>query len=329
MSSVWVKPDIRDEIVSEVKRMKSLTGLSKTHLIQNLGIYNSKFKTWENRFGKPNEHNSMTPKGHQISPDEYATIVDYAKKSESKSALYSKNGYKSLTYMMIDSNIAFASPSSVYRILKKEGLLNQRNSKVSKKGDGYKQPTAPHQEWHIDIKYMNYRGRFLFFIGVLDGFSRYIVHHEVRESMTEYDVEITLQKALEKSPGVHPKVISDNGKQFTGKDFENFIREMALRHVRISPYYPQSNGKLERFHKSLGDECLKGSALLDIEDARKIIAEYVKYYNEQRLHHALSYLTPKDVLEGKAKQKLNKRKKKLMQARQRRLQYWKSREKVA
>ena len=69
----------------------------------------------------------------------------------------------------------------------------------------------------------------------------------------------------------------------------------------------QSNGKLERFHRSLEEECLKGKALLEIEDARKIIAGYVNFYNEKRLHRSLHYLTPKEVLEGKTEQRLKER----------------------
>ena len=309
--------------------MKQLTGISKYALIQFLGIYRSKFRDWENRFGQPNQHNSQAPQCHQITPEEYFSIVQYARRSESESTVYSKNGYRRLTYMMIDKNIAFVSPSSVYRILQKEGLLNQWSPKTSKKGDGYKQPSDSHKEWHIDIKYVNFRGVFLFFIGILDGFSRYMVHHSLRASMTEYDVEVTLQEALEKFPGVSPKIISDNGKQFTAKDFGNFIREIGLKHVRTAPYYPQSNGKLERFHRSLGEECLKKRSLLDIEDARKIIADYVKFYNEKRLHNSLYYLTPKDVLEGRTQKKLNERKEKLKQGNVRRLEYWKKIKKVA
>ena len=303
--------------------MKNLTGVGKSSLIRYLGIYRSKFTTWESRFGKPNQHNSQAPKDHQVSPKEYSAIVEYARQSESKSTIYSKNGYRRLTYMMIDANIAFVSPSTVYRILKNENLLNKWNTKASKKGDGYKQPTAPHKEWHIDIKYVNFRGTFLFFIGILDGFSRYMVHHSLRVAMTAWDVEITLEEALEQYLGVHPKVISDNGKQFTAKDFGNFIREMGLKHVKTSPYYPQSNGKIERFHRSLGEECLKESSLLDVEDARKTIADYVKFYNEKRLHNSLYYLTPKDVMEGRTQKKLNERKEKLRQAKLRRLEYWK------
>ena len=119
--------------------MKKLTGLNKSELVGCLGIHRSKFTSWEKRFGLLNQHNSKVPKQNLITPQEYAAIVEYAKKSESISTIYSKNGYKKLTYTMIDENIAFVSPSTAYRVLKREGLLNKWTPKTSKKGDGYKQ----------------------------------------------------------------------------------------------------------------------------------------------------------------------------------------------
>ncbi|HKB86489.1 MAG TPA: hypothetical protein VKD08_09990, partial [Ignavibacteriaceae bacterium] len=97
-------------------------------------------------------------------------------------------GYRRLTYMMLDDNIAAVSPSTTYRVLKQAGLLNKYNKvKKTAKGLGFDQPTAAHQHWHTDIKYVNFHGTFLFFISVIDGYCRYMVHHELRLSMQEYD----------------------------------------------------------------------------------------------------------------------------------------------
>ena len=97
---------------------------------------------------------------------------------------------------------------------------------------GFKQPLKVHEHWHIDISYVNVLGTFLFLITVLDGASRYVVHHELRSAMTGYDVELTIEKALEKFPESRPGIISDNGKQFTGKEFKEYIRMTGLNHVR-------------------------------------------------------------------------------------------------
>jgi transposase InsO family protein len=92
---------------------------------------------------------------------------------------------------------------------------------------------------------------------ILDGFSRFLVHWDLRESMREADVEVILQRAKEKYPEAKPRIISDNGPQFIARDFKEFIRISGMTHVRTSPYYPQSNGKIERWHKSLKSECIR------------------------------------------------------------------------
>jgi transposase InsO family protein len=153
---------------------------------------------------------------------------------------------------------------------------------------------------------------------LLDGCSRYVVHWEIKESMTEADVEIIVQRAREKFPGVAPRIISDNGPQFMAKDFKEFIRICGMTHVRTSPYYPQSNGKLERWHRSVKSECIRPSTPLSLGDARRSVSDYVTHYNEVRLHSAVGYVTPKDTLDGREAEIFAARDRKLAEARERR-----------
>ncbi len=125
--------------------------------------------------------------------------------------------------------------------------------------------------------------------------------------MTEADVEIILQRAKEQFPEEKPTFISDNGPQFIAKEFKEFIRINGMDHVRISPYYPQSNGKIERWHQSLKRECIRPKCLLSLKDARRIVDNFVDYYNTKRLHSAIGYITPKDKLEGREKEIFAKR----------------------
>src|SRR5205809_442849 len=108
----------------------------------------------------------------------------------------------------------------------------------SKKGTSFEQPLAGHQDWHIDVSYINISGTFYYLCSILDGCSRYIVNWDLRESMTEADIEIILERAKEKYPEAKPRIISDNGPQFIAKDFKEFIRISGMTHVRTSPYYP-------------------------------------------------------------------------------------------
>ncbi len=136
--------------------------------------------------------------------------------------------------------------------------------------------------------------------------------------MKETDVEIVLQRAREKFPGARPRIISDNGPQFIAKDFKTFIRLCGMTHVRTSPYYPQSNGKLERWHRSVKSECLRPGTPLSLADARRLVAEYVVHYNTVRLHSAIGWVTPSDKLEGREPEIFTDRDRKLNEARERR-----------
>ena len=133
---------------------------------------------------------------------------------------------------------------------------------------------------------------------ILDGFSRFLVHWELRESMRETDIEVILQRAKEQYPEAKPRIISDNGPQFIARDFKEFIRISGMTQVRTSPNYPQSNGKLERWHKSLKSECIRPGTPLSLEDAKRLIQQYVDRYNYLRLHNSIVYVTPKDMLAG-------------------------------
>jgi transposase InsO family protein len=229
-------------------------------------------------------------------------------------------GYRRMTFMMLDADVVACSPSSVYRVLKKAGLLAGQTPNVTKKGTGFKQPLTPHQEWHIDFSYLNIAGTFYFLCGILDGYSRFLVHFEIRQKMEEIDIETILQRAREKFPGVTPRIISDNGPQFIAKDFKEFIRVAGMTHVRTSPYYPQSNGKIERYFKTVKGECIRVQVPLSLDDARRIVADFVTHYNEVRLHSAVGYVTPKDKLLGNDEAIHAARDRKLTEARERRQQ---------
>lgn len=276
-----------------------------------MSLQKSKFYTWKDRYGKANEHNAKIPRDHWTTEEEKQAIIDYHTKNP-------LNGYRRLCYMMIDDDVAAVSPSTVRNTLKKAGLMDKKPLIPNSKGTGFNQPSAAHKHWHTDVTYLNLGGTFYYFSCVLDGFSRYIVHWEIRESMKEEEIEMIIQRALEKFPGNSPRIISDNGPQYVSRDFKEFIRLSGMTHVRTSPYYPQSNGKVEAFHKSLKQETIRPACPETYEEAVRLVEQYVQNYNEERLHSALGYITPKDKLEGKEQEIHNQRDRKLEQARERR-----------
>lgn len=258
-----------------------------------------------------NEHNAHVPRDWWLEGWEKEAIVDFHFE-------HPLNGYRRLAFMMLDADVVAVSPSSVYRVLRDAGLTVRHNCKPSLKGKGFDQPLKPHEHWHVDFAYINVAGTFFFLCTLLDGYSRSIVHWEIRPNMTEADVETIIQRARERYPDARPRIISDNGPQFIARDFKEFIRICGMTHVRTSPYYPQSNGKIERWHRSLKSECIRPGTPLSLDDARRLVEGYVRHYNEVRLHSAIGYVTPAAKLGGHDPVIFAERDRKLEAARERR-----------
>jgi len=260
-------------------------------LVLWLGISLSKFYDWRKRYGQVNEHNAQVPRDHWLTEEEKQAILDYERE-------YPLEGYRRLAFMMLDDDVAAASPATVYRVLKSADRLRRPSPANERKGKGFHQPDRPHRHWHIDFSHLNICGTFYHLCSILDGYSRYVVHWEIRETMLESDAEIVVQRAREKFPGEHPRIISDNGPQFIAKDFKQFIRLCGMTHVTTSPYYPQSNGKKERWFGTLKRDCIRPGTPLSLEEARRLVARFVEHYNMVRLHLAIGYVTPADKLLG-------------------------------
>ncbi len=146
--------------------------------------------------------------------------------------------------------------SKFYNWRARYGKANEHNGKVPR--DHWLEPWE--REAIVDYhdrnslegyRRLNVTGTFYYFCTVLDGYSRFIVHWEIRPAMTEADVELVIQRAREAFPDVSPHIISDNGPQFIANEFKKFVRLTGMTHVRTSLYDPQSNGKIERWHKTL------------------------------------------------------------------------------
>jgi transposase InsO family protein len=300
-------------LVDFVRHWSEQSEICYEQLLRWVQLSSRKFRDWRSRYGKANEHNHLVPRDHWLEKWEKEAIVKFFHE-------YSLEGYRRLCFMMLDRDIVAVSPASVYRVLKAEGLLANRWNKPSRKGTGFVQPLAPHDHWHIDFSYVNVGGTFYYLCSILDGCSRSIVHWEIREAMKEADAELVLQRAREKFPQARPQIISDNGPQFVAKDFKEFLRQWQTTHVLTSPHYPQSNGKLERYHRTLKEQAIRPKTPLTLEDARRVVGEFVEHYNTVRLHSALGYVTPRDRLEGRHTEIYAARDRKLEAAREARRQ---------
>jgi transposase InsO family protein len=208
-------------------------------------------------------------------------------------------GDRRLTFMMLDADVVAVSPASVWRVLKQAGLLSRWESKRSRKKAGFEQPLHPHQHWHIDVSYINLCGTFYYLCSILDGFSRFLVHWDLRESMREADAEVILQRAKEKHPEAKPRVISDNGRSSLLATSRSSFASRARRTSEPRPIIPNRTESWKRWHKSLKSECIRPGTPLSLEDAKRLIQQYVDRYNNVRLHSAIGYVTPNDMLAGR------------------------------
>jgi putative transposase len=309
-------------VVSVVERLRVQAGLSIKTALTVLALPRSTYFMWARQRGKMVRPLGKIPKAHYIMPDERAAVIAFARQ-------HPGNGYKRLSYMMADAGIAAVRPSTVFTILQQAGLIGRWTTESTKAHKtGFDQPLRPHEQWHTDIAYLNILGTQYFFISVLDGFSRAIIHHDVRLRMETTDVEMVIQRALETLPkdAPRPRIISDNGSQYLSTQFKNFLRETGCTHSRARVCHPQSNGKIERFHKTIKNECVRQTALGHYDEARRVIADYVHQYNTKRLHSAIHYVTPNDMLQGHdhITKKLTERQKIFDNADKKRRAYWKN-----
>ena len=216
-----------------MRALADKTELPRERVLRWADLSRARFAEWIKRYGKANEHNALVPRDHWVTAEERATIVAFH-------AGHPLDGYRRLTFMMLDQDVVAVSPTTTWRVLSAAGLLDRWNRKPTKKGTGFVQPLAPHEHWHIDIAYLNVGGTFYYLCSVLDGASRAILHFEIRESMKESEVEMILQRAREKYPDAKPRVISDNGTQFVAHVTPNDV--LASRQTAI---WAERDRKLE------------------------------------------------------------------------------------
>jgi putative transposase len=298
-------------LVDVVRDLSKKAEIPVDRIVSWLDIQRGRYYDWAKRYGLANEHNHAIPRDTWLEAWEKEAIVAFFDR-------HPLEGYRRLTYMMMDENIVAVSPATVHRVLKAAGRLGRRAQKPSGKGKGFEQPQRPHEHWHTDISQIKIDQKPYFLATVLDGASRAVLSSTLQGSMTTEDIELLVQKAREQFPGVHPRLISDNGPQFVSKDLAKFLHLVDMTHVRTSPYYPQSNGKQERFFRSLKEEALNFKILTDPDKSRKFVEACIHYYNHVRLHSAIGYVTPWDFLEGKAPQIHALRDQRLDQAREQR-----------
>jgi len=232
--------------------------------------------------------------------------------------------HRELAWKMVDADVAYLSPSTVYRILSVENLVCPWRRRKKRRREEDEKAGRPDEIWATDLKYVSVGAHNYYLIEFLDEYSRYIVHHELLRSMDGHTVSLAAQAALETLPRdaegrlrVKPIIRSDNGSCYISREFGGVLDEHGLSHRRIAPHCPEENGLIERAHRTFG-EALDGEELTDFLQAEKAIDKMIRWYNDERLHSALGFLRPADYYRGDPEALHEARRRKMAQARHRR-----------
>ena len=261
-------------------------------------------------------------------PLEEAAVCQYAR-------AHAHTGYKKLTWLMVDENMAFLGPNQVYQVLQQYDLIHQRGTPSMALLNRPPEPQRPDERWHVDIMYLWVDTRWCYLVDILDAYSRYLVHWTLNLTMTADTITLTVQAALDELRGrvagsdgtdrsalALPELVHDNGSQFISAEWRGLVGGAAIKDIATKVAHPQSNGRLERLHRSHREEGLIDADLSGYYSAQEALANWSRFYNQRRPHAALQYLCPVDYYRGDPAARLQERVAKLERARQLRQAYW-------
>jgi putative transposase len=249
---------------------------------------------------------------NRITEKEKATVIEYA-------LSHTRYNHRELSYRMIDANVAYMSSSSVYRILRENNLIFLRGKRrIPQKWDPHEKLTKPDELWQTDLMNISYKGRDYYFFSYMDVFSRYTVYHELLASMTGDTIKNTTEEAF-RITGKNPQSIqSDNGSCYISQEYKSCISKFNIEPRYIHPHCPNENAEIERYHRTLR-ELVDPNEAENFDALHKLIKEQVYYYNHERYHSAIGFITPYDKYTGKAEKIFSERTKKLQKAKERRI----------
>jgi len=286
--------------------------LSANRTIKELGIHKRTFYNWYKRY-LDGGYDGLEPKAkgrkqtwNKIPPEQQTQVVEEALEHEELSS-------RELAFHIIDNHKWFISESSVYRILKRAGLITSPAHIVMSAANEFETKTKRINEmWQTDFTYFKIIGWGWYYLStIIDDYSRFIITWDLRSQMTSKDVMPSVDKALQftglKKENA-PKLLSDNGSCYISGEIKDFLEGKGIKPINGKPMHPQTQGKIERYHRTMKN-VIKLDNYYSPEDLSKAIAEFVKYYNYKRYHESLRNLTPADVYFGRDKKILKERSK--------------------
>jgi len=294
----------------EIIRIVQDSELGVKRTLEELGISRSTFYDWYKRY-LDEGYEGLKPKEskrrsfwNKIPAQERKKVVETALEQENLSP-------RELACHITDTQGWFISESSVYRILKEKGLITSPAWILMAASDEFKDKTTNvHQQWQTDFTYFKIIGWGWYYLAtVMDDYSRYIISWELCKNMESNDAKRVIGQALDKTglqEDKRPRLLSDNGSCYVSNEFKKFVKDEKMGHVKGAPYHPQTQGKIERYHRTMKN-VVKLENYYFPDDLRARLQEFVDYYNNHRYHESLGNITPADVYFGRNKEILSRR----------------------
>lgn len=288
----------------EIIRIVEGSELGVKRTLEELGVVRSTFYEWYRRYLEEG-FEGLKPKSAQHKS--FWNKIPYKHRNEVIEIALDKTELspRELACYITDNQGWFISESSVYRILKERGLITSPAWILMQAANEYKdKATYVHQQWQTDFTYFKIIGWGWYYLStVLDDYSRYIITWDLCSNMETDDAKRSINTAIQET-GVNreemPRLLTDNGSSYISNEFNNYLTEINMGHVRGAPYHPQTQGKIERYHRTMKN-VIKLENYFFPDELRAKLAEFVDYYNNKRYHEALGNVTPSDVYFGRAK----------------------------
>lgn len=308
-------------ILETVQRTQQRTEQSVDEILRQLTLPSATYYRWQDRQQEGDLADQVArsrPKAPLPTANEVAAARHFA-------LAHPKMGYKRLAWQMVDEDIVYLRPYQVYRVLQEGDLVRRWAGSASGALKRPPDPDHPDQVWHVDLMYVWIVPRWYYLVDILDGYSRFLVHWSLNTTMLADTVTLTVQEALDRLPDRRPgepKLVHDHGSQFVSAEWRAFVEGAGVTDIKTRVAHPESNGRLERLHRTHREEGLTEEALEAYHQALEAMTSWSDYYNYRRPHSALRYLCPADYYRGDPQARLAEREQKLARAVQARKVYW-------